>query len=55
MIEIGSKPVGASNEELAALRAEMDELREQMVANQADLTLMLDDIRRTALPTNDDD
>ncbi|MBT3268386.1 hypothetical protein HN371_14620 [Candidatus Poribacteria bacterium] len=39
-----------SAEEFAALRGEIEELRQQMEANQADTTLMLDDIERRALP-----
>ena len=44
--------IGSDNEAIAALRHEMDELRQQMEANNADITLMLDDIRRTSLPGN---
>lgn len=44
--------LGSGNEAIAALRHEMDELRQQMEANNADITLMLDDIRRTSLPGN---
>ena len=49
------KPAGASNDELDALRAEINELREQMAANQADVTLMLDDMQRSSLPSGDAD
>jgi cell division protein FtsB len=45
--------VDASAEELAALRSAVDELREQMASNQADVTLMLDDIARKALAPRD--
>ncbi|MBT3268387.1 hypothetical protein HN371_14625 [Candidatus Poribacteria bacterium] len=44
--------IKGSSEEFAALRAEMEDLRQQMEANNADITLMLDDIRRTSLPGN---
>ena len=33
----------------------IDELREQMAANQADVTLMLDDMQRSSLPSGDAD
>lgn len=44
------KGVGASAEEFAALRGEVDELRQRMEATHADITLMLDDIERKSLP-----
>ena len=47
--------LGSGNEAIAALRHEMDELRQQMEANQADTTLMLDDIERRALPPRETD
>jgi hypothetical protein len=40
---------------LATLRGEIDDLRQRMEANQADMTLMLDDIERRALPPRDAD
>ena len=55
IINAKRKPVGASNEEMDALRAELDELREQMAANQADVTLMLDALQRSSLPGGDVD
>ena len=46
---------GAVVEEFATLRGEIADLRQQMEANQADMTLMLDDIQRRALPPRDPD
>jgi hypothetical protein len=40
----------ASAEEFAALRSGIEELRQQMESNQADMTLMLDEVVRKALP-----
>ena len=46
---------GAVVEEFATLRGEIADLRQQMEANQADTTLMLDDIERRALPPRETD
>jgi hypothetical protein len=55
IINAKRKSLGASNEEFDALRAEINDLREQMAANQADVTLMLDDMQRSSLPSGDAD
>ena len=55
IINAKRKSVGASIEEIDALRAEINELREQMAANHADVTLMLDDMQRSSLPSGDVD
>ncbi|MBT3268388.1 hypothetical protein HN371_14630 [Candidatus Poribacteria bacterium] len=49
------KSVGASSEEFAALQSQMDDLRQQMEATHADITLMLDDIERKSLPRDSSD
>ncbi len=55
IVNARKKSVMGSADELAALRADMEQMRHQMETNYADITLMLEDMRRDALPPIDDD
>jgi|SaaInl4_135m_RNA_FD_contig_21_3116508_length_502_multi_6_in_0_out_0_1 hypothetical protein len=55
IVNAKKKSLPGSADELAALRADMEQMRHQMDTNYADITLMLEDMRRDALPPADDD
>ncbi len=55
IVNAKKKSVTGSEDELAALRADMERMQHQMEANYADITLMLEDMRRDALPPADGD
>jgi hypothetical protein len=55
VLNIKTMSVAGSADDIAALRADLGQLRRDMETDLADITLMLDDMRRNALPRGDDD